>query len=147
MIFGSICNWIKTRCFKLKHPIEEPHMTYWLENTIFSSEDNLFDFIEEMLNSATEKTGDYFTSKECDGEVGLLPPTSVTVIDIIKQYDYNHGTNYSSKIKEGKATLAYIQDGNGIIITTAIVGADNGFDSRISESFKRDNIYATRIKD
>ena len=147
MRFMSIYNWIKTRCFKFKHPKLEPYRIYWLENAIFNSEDNLFDFIDEMINSASEKTGDYFVSKECDGEVGLLPPTSVTVIDIIKQYDYNHGTNYSSKIKEGMATLAYIQDGNGIIITTAIVGADNGFDSHISESFKRDNIYATRIKD
>lgn len=147
MLLNSVCNYIKRWCLSFKRPKYEPCTVYWIDNAIFCLEENLFDFIGEMIDRAIEKTGEYFISKECNGEVGLLPPTSVTVIDIIKRYDYNHSTDYSSKAREGKATLAYIKDGNGIIITTAIVGADNGFDSRISESFKRDNIYATRIKD
>lgn len=119
---------------------------FWLVGKIFDAIEALFDFIDDMIEAVIDAIGSFFTSDGKDGEAGVLPPTP-EVIGIIEKYDKEYSTDYKRKAREGKATLGYIQDGNGKVVGASIVGSDKGFDSKIGETHKRKRIYATRIKD
>lgn len=118
---------------------------FWLVDKIFDAIGALFDFIGETIDWIVEEVGSFFTSKDKDGEGGILPGVE-EVEEIVKKYDKVYGTDYHRKVKEGKASIAYVEDGNGKIQGARIVGSDRGFDSKISEVHKRRRIFASKIK-
>lgn len=118
---------------------------FWLIDKIFDAIEALFDFIGETIDWIIEEVGSFFTSKDKDGEGGILPNVK-EVEEIVGKYDKEYGTEYHRKVKEGKASIAYVSDGNGKIKGARIVGSDKGFDSKISETHKRRRIFASKIK-
>lgn len=118
---------------------------FWLIDKIFDAIGALFDFIGETIDWIIEEVGSFFTSKDKDGEGGILPNVK-EVEEIVKKYDKEYGTSYHRKVQEGKASIAYVEDGNGKIQGARIVGSDKGFDSKISETHKRRRIFASKIK-
>lgn len=118
---------------------------FWLVDKIFDAIEALFDFIGETIDWVIESVGSFFTSKDKDGEAGILPPTP-EVVDIIKKYDKEMGTAYHRKAQDGKASLGYVQDGNGNLSGVRVIGSEKGFESKISETHKRRRIFASKIK-
>lgn len=119
---------------------------FWLVDKIFDAIEALFGFIDETIDWVIESVGSFFTSKDKDGEGGILPPTP-EVIEFIKKYDKEMGTSYHRKAQEGKASLGYVQDGNGKLSGVRVLGSKNGFASNISETHKLRRIFASKIKD
>lgn len=118
---------------------------FWLVDKLFDAIEALFDFIDDMISAVISAVGDFFTGKGKDGEGGILPPTP-EVIEVINKYDKIYGTDYVRKARAGKATIGYIQDGNGQIVGSSLVGSDKGFDQKIGEVHQRKRIYASKIK-
>lgn len=118
---------------------------FWLIDKLFDAIEALFDFIDDMINAVISAVGKFFTADGKDGEGGILPPTP-EVIEVINKYDKVYGTDYVRKAREGKATIGYVQDGNGEVVGASIVGSDKGFDQKIGEVHQRKRIFASKIK-
>jgi hypothetical protein len=119
---------------------------FWLVDKIFDAVEALFDFIDTTIDSIIESVGSFFTSKDKDGEGGVLPIVD-EVQKIAEKYDKEYGTDYHRKTKKGIASIAYVQDGNGKIQGAKFVGSEKGFGTQIAEAHKRNRIFATKIKD
>lgn len=138
-IAGGIANIVGTVVEKLFEG------AFWLIGVIFDAVESLFEWIDDAIDTVVDIVGSFFTSPDKPGEGVILPPTP-EVVEVVKKYDKEYGTDYHRKVREGKGSLAAITDGNGKVVGSQILGSDKGFDSTISAVHKRNRSYATRIK-
>lgn len=118
---------------------------FFLMGIVFDAVVKIFEWIDDTIDAIVELVGSFFVSEDKPGESVILPPTP-DVITVIEKYDKIYGTDHVRHAKQGNATLGVIQDGNGKIVGTRIVGSDRGFDSQINSVHKRNRAFANKIK-
>lgn len=119
---------------------------FWLVEKIFDAVEAIFEWIDDAIDTILDVVGSFFTSEKQPGESGILPPTPEVKAIADKYGKVYNEKEYPRKIREGKGSIAYIQDGHGNVVGARLVGSDRGFDSTISAAHKRNRTFATRIK-
>lgn len=115
----------------------------WLVDTVFDIAGSFLDWIGSVLRDL----GNSFKRVNERGDTakaGILP-ISEEVKNLIDKYDEVELGNYSQLAKDGKVSLSYVKDADGVVQRVQFTGSTEGFSEEIKSVHSQGKTAAVSI--